>query len=108
MQSEDIQDLLKNDFEALSARLETDRFTQRLSYRLEKKRRARIGVIAFAGGLGAAFAATQFAGVVNNIAPHIADTAPDVLSAGAAPHILATLVLACAIAVTALVVRQEA
>lgn len=108
MPSDNIQDLLKDDFDGLAAQFEKDRFATRVLFRLSAKSRARQGVIFFAGGLGAAFAATQFSGVVDAISVHLAETsfiANPVM--GDISQIAATLLLAGALAATALVLRQE-
>ncbi len=107
MPSDAIEDLLKTDFDALADKLDRDRFADRLLFKLGARQRARLGVVAFAGGLGAAFAASQFVEVVNSIAPSLAASAPE-LGAGQTPQFLATLLLAGALAMTALVVRQDA
>ena len=111
MPSESIEDLLKTDFDALAGQFEQDRFAQRLLFKLGAKRRARIGAVAFAGGLGAAFAASQFSSVVSSLAPSLTlglnETAPGIAAAGVSPHVLAAFVLAGALAATTLVLRQD-
>jgi hypothetical protein len=107
MPSDTIEDLLKKDFEDLSAKLEKDRFTERILFKLGAKRRARLGVVCFAGGLGAAFAASQFMGVVKSVAPALAMTEPEAIATGISPELLATMMLAVLLAGTAFVLRQE-
>ncbi|WP_428409730.1 hypothetical protein [Hyphococcus sp.] len=107
MSSDEIEDLLKTDFDALAARLERDRFAERILFKLGAKRRARLGIVAFAGGLGAAFAASQFMSVATAIAPALSETAPEMAAAGLSPHLLAVFMLAGALAATALVLRQD-
>lgn len=107
MPADEIEELLKNDFQALEARFERDRFAERLLFKLGAKRRARLGVVAFAGGLGAAFAASQFMSVAAALAPALAETSPEMAAAGLSPHFLAVLMLAGALAATALVLRQD-
>lgn len=108
MPSDNLSDLLKDDFDGLAAELEKDKFAARVLFKLSAKSRARQGVVFFAGGLGAAFAATQFSGVVETMSLHFSET-----SMGAAPvmgdisQIAATLLLAGALAATALVLRNE-
>ncbi|MAW79331.1 MAG: hypothetical protein CMI63_03775 [Parvularcula sp.] len=111
MPSDHIADLLKDDFDELTRARECDRFAERLLYKLGAKRRARLGVVTFAGGLGAAFAASQFTSVVSALAPALAESAPEMAPelamAGVSPQFLAILMLAGALAATALVLRQD-
>ena len=66
-------------------------------------------MVFFAGGLGAAFAATQFSGVVKTMSVHFAETPMGAVPAmGDISQIAATLLLAGALAATALVLRNEA
>ncbi|GJL92012.1 hypothetical protein [Hyphococcus sp.] len=108
MPSDSIEELLKSDFDALAKQLDRDRFAQRLLFKLGARQRARLGIVAFAGGLGAAFAASQFMGVVNSIAPSLVQSAPELATSGQTPQMLATFLLAGALAMTALVMRQDA
>jgi hypothetical protein len=108
MPSDSLEILLKSDFDALADKFERDRFASHLLFKLGARQRARLGIVAFAGGLGAAFAASQFMGVVNSIAPSLVQSAPELAAAGQTPQFLATLMLAGALAMTALVVRQDA
>ena len=108
MPADSIEELLKSDHDALAERFERDRFADRLLFRLGARHRARLGVVCFAGGLGAAFAASQFMGVVEMIAPSLAQSAPEIAIAAQASQVLAAVLLAGALAMTALVVRQEA
>ena len=114
MPSDFIERLMSEDFEAMRTRLEKDGFCERILRILEKKRRARIGVILAAGGLGAAFAGAQFTqitGVFASIAPvtseftSYAQTAG--LSSSFAPQLLAALAISVALLSTALVLRAE-
>lgn len=108
MPSDSIENFLKADFDALADELECDRFAQRLLFKLGARQRARLGIVAFAGGLGAAFAASQFVGVVNSIAPSLMQSAPEFAAPGQTSQLVATLMLASALVVTALVLRQDA
>jgi len=108
MPSDDIERLLKDDFAELSHRLEKDGFERRMLFKLGSRRRARLGIIAFAGGLGAAFAASQFTDIARVLAPYLPETttvaaAPDMMT-----QIASTLLFATAALATALVLRQEA
>jgi hypothetical protein len=107
MSGEPIEALLEADFNALADRLEKDRFAEHVLFRLGARRRARIGVVAFAGGLGAAFAASQFTDVVSLVAPALAQSAPDLAAAGLMSQLLTTLLFAGALTATALVLRRE-
>ena len=108
MLSDDIEKLLKSDFDDLTERLEKDRFAARILFKLSAKRRMRLGVVALASGLGAAFAASQFMGVVRSLAPSFAPSLPEGAVLGmAAPQIIATLMLGSALIATLLVLRQE-
>ena len=107
MPSDAIENILKDDFDTLADRLERDRFAARLLFKLGAKRRARLGVVAFSGGLGAAFAASQFTSVVSALAPALNDAAPEMAATGLSPQILAAFMLAGALAATALVLRQD-
>ncbi|PQA85942.1 hypothetical protein CW354_16265 [Marinicaulis flavus] len=102
-----MEDMLKTDFDALAGRLERDRFAERLLFKLGAKRRARLGIVAFASGLGAAVAASQFTSMVAALAPALAETPPEMDAAGVSPHLLAAFILAGALAATALVLRQD-
>ncbi len=108
-QADNLSDLLKNDFDGLTARYEQDRFAERVLFKLTAKSRARQGVVFFAGGLGAAFAASQFTGVVDMISVYVAETSPNAnVLVGDVSQFVATLLLAGALAATAMVLRQEA
>lgn len=107
MPSDAIEDLLKADSDALTDRFERDRFTARILFKLGAKRRARLGVVGFAGGIGAAFAASQFMSVVSALAPALGEAAPDMAATGFSPQLLAVMMLAGALAATALVLRQD-
>ena len=108
MPSDSTETLLKSDFDTLADKFERDRFADRLLFKLGARRRARLGIVAFAGGLGAAFAASQFMGVVNSITPSLVQSAPEFAAVGQTPQLLATFMLAGALAMTALVLRQDA
>ncbi len=108
MPADSIEALLKSDHDALAERYERDRFADRLLFRLGARHRARLGVVCFAGGLGAAFAASQFMSVVHSIAPSLAQSTPDIAATGQIPQAFAVVLLAGALAMTALVVRQDA
>lgn len=107
MPSDAIEDLLKSDFDDLTAQLENDRFAGRMLFKLGAQRRARLGIIAFAGGIGAAFAASQFSDVVSTITAPLNLAAPE-LAAGLTSQLFATLTLAGVLVATALVLRQDA
>ncbi|WP_375203916.1 hypothetical protein [Hyphococcus sp.] len=107
MSSDPVEDILKSDFDALADRLTRDRFAERILFKLGARQRARLGVVAFAGGIGAAFAASQFTGFVSALAPALGNAAPEMASAGLSPHLLAALMLAGALTATALVLRQD-
>lgn len=107
MPSDQIEDLLKADFDAAAEKFERDRFAARMLFKLGARRRARLGVVALAGGFGAAFAASQFMEVVTSLAPALGQTAPDIAAAGFTPHLFATLILGGALATTALVLRHD-
>lgn len=107
MPSDDIETMLRADFEDLSAGFENDRFTEKLLYRLGVRRRARMGVIGLAGAFGAGLAASQFANVVGAIAPSLAASAPAGPAFDLSTQLAATLILAGALAATAMVLRQD-
>jgi len=108
MSSDPIENALKADFEALTDRLERDRFAERMLFKLGAQRRARLGVVAFAGGLGAAFAASQFTGVVSALARTLGAAAtPELTNAGLSPYFLAAFMLGGALVATTLVLRQD-
>ncbi len=109
MPSDNIETLLRADFDDLAGRLENDRFVKRVQFKLTARNRARLGVIGLAGGLGAAFAASQFSDLGRLAAPYLAEALPS-YSGGvdAATQLSAAVVLAAAVIVTALVLRQDA
>lgn len=108
MPSDDITELLQQDFDDLSSRLERDGFERRLLFRLGAKRRARLGVIGLAGGLGAAFAASQFANLGGLLAPYLADASPSLMTSEATAQIAGSMLLAMGALMTALVLRRDA
>ena len=71
MPEQDVIDLLKKDFETLSEEYEQDHFAQRIQYKLFARQRARMGVIGFAGGIGAALAASQMPTIVATVTPAV-------------------------------------
>ncbi len=108
MPSDDIEILLQADFDDLARRLEHDRFEKRLLLRLTARSRARLGVIGLAGGLGAAFSASQFADLGRLAAPYLAEVLPSyTVSVDTATQLSAAVVLAAAVITTALVLRQD-
>lgn len=107
MPSDRIDDLLTSDFDALTQSLERDRFAERLLFRLNARRRARLGCVLFACGLGAAFAASQFSSVVAALSDAFGAAAPQMTAAGFSPHLLAALMLSGALVATAFVLRQD-
>lgn len=107
MPSDRIEDLLTSDFDALTQALERDRFAERLLFRLSARRRARFGCIALACGLGAAFAASQFSGVVAALSNTFGAAAPQMTAAGFSPQLLAALMVSGALVATAFVLRQD-
>ncbi|NOX83216.1 MAG: hypothetical protein GXP06_09580 [Alphaproteobacteria bacterium] len=108
MPSDNIEMLLQADFDDLAGRLENDRFEKRLQFRLAARSRARLGVIGLAGGLGAAFAASQFADLGRLAAPYLAKALPSyTVSIDTATQLSAAVVLAAAVITTALVLRQD-
>jgi hypothetical protein len=109
MPSDEIETLLRADFDAVAGRLENDRFVKRLQFRLAARNRARLGVIGLAGGLGAAFAASQFAGLGRLATPYLAEVLPSyAVGIDTATQLSAAVVLAAAVIATALVLRQDA
>lgn len=107
MSSDPIENALKADLEALTERLGRDRFAERILFKLGAQRRARLGVVAFAGGLGAAFAASQFTGVVSALARTLGATTPEFALAGLSPQVLAAFMISGALLATTLVLRQD-
>ena len=107
MPSDQIEDLLKADFDALSDKYEKDRFSEHVLFKLGARRRARLGVVTLAGGVGAGFAASQFTGVVQSMASALGQTTPDLAAAGLTPQLAVAFVLALALASTALVLRHD-
>ncbi len=109
MPSDDIEMLLRSDFDELADRLESDRFVKRLQFKLTARNRARLGVIGLAGGLGAAFAASQFVGLGHLAAPYMTDAMPAYAGGvDTATQLTAAVILAAAVIATALVLRQDA
>jgi hypothetical protein len=109
MPSDEIETLLRADFDAVAGRLENDRFVKRLQFKLIARNRARLGVIGLAGGLGAAFAASQFAGLGRLATPYLAEVLPSYAgNIDTATQLSAAVVLAAAVIATALVLRQDA
>lgn len=107
MPSDDIETLLARDFERMVELNEQDAFLRKLTFRLHVKNRARLGVVTFAGGLGAAFAASQFGDIVGLMAPVIPDTASGLLSSGLLTQVAGAMVVGLAVLTTALVMRNE-
>ena len=107
MPSDNVEDLLKSDFDALTQALDRDRFAERLLFRLSARRRARLGCVALACGLGAAFAASQFSSVVAALSGAFAAGTPQMAAAGFSPQLLAALMLSGALVATAFVLRQD-
>lgn len=104
MQDDDVSKLLKNDFENLSAKFEKDEFARRILYKLHKKQRARLGVIAFTAGIGAAFAASQVPAMIASLTPAVST---ETQQAWLNPQLLATMMLAALLCATAFLLRQE-
>lgn len=107
MPSENMEDRLKTDFDALAASLEKDRFAQNTLSKLNAVQRRRLGVIGCAAALGAVIAASQFMNVVRSIAPALTPGANAVEPAGPVALTLAALIVASALMATAFVLRQE-
>ncbi len=108
MPTDDITTLLKQDYDTLSAKLESDGFERKLLFKIGSRDRARMGIVGIAGGLGAALAASQFANVGSLLAPYLADSASPLLANDVTIQIAGAMVLgACTIA-TAMVLRRDA
>lgn len=107
MPSDEIATLLKQDNDDLTARLENDAFQRRLMFKLGARQRARLGVVGLAGGLGAAFAASQFSSLGELLATYLGETSPALTSQATVQIAGAALLGACAI-LTALVLRKDA
>ncbi len=108
MPTDDVTALLKQDFDALSGKLEHDGFERRLLFKIGSRDRARMGIVGIAGGLGAALAASQFANLGNLLTPYLTNSASPLVANDATIQIAGAMVLgACAIA-TALVLRRDA
>lgn len=102
MQTDDIERMLKTDFDEHVRQLENDRFAERMLHKFAVMKRRRHGVIIGAGVLGSLIAASQFMTVVQSVTPALSDNANS-----PAYQILMVLVLGSALAASALVLRQE-
>ena len=109
MPSDDITELLREDFDAQCDEFEHDEFLRRTLFKLESKRRARLGLVACAGGVGAAFAAAQFSGVAAVIGGYLLEATPEgsALPVSTIAQFAAMGVFAGALALTGMVMRQE-
>ncbi len=108
MPTDDITNLLKQDFDALLVDLEDDGFERRLLFKIGSRDRARMGIVGIAGGLGAALAASQFASLGNLLTPYLTNSASPLVANNTTIQIAGAMVLgACTIA-TALVLRKDA
>ncbi len=107
MSTDEIANLLKQDFDALSAKLERDGFERRLLFKLGARDRARLGIVGIAGGLGAALAASQFANLGNLLAPYLSDGASPLVASSTMIQIVGAMVLGACTLATALVLRRE-
>ena len=108
MPTDDIATLLKQDFDALSSKLESDGFERRLMFKLGARDRARLGVIGIAGGLGAALAASQFANLGNLLAPYLANSGSSLVASNTTIQIAGAMILGACTLTTALVLRRDA
>lgn len=102
MSVDDIERMLKDDFDDHARRLENDRFAERLLFKFRAKRQRRHGVIIGVGIVGALIAASQFMNVVQSITPSVAENANS-----GAYQIVTILIMASALAASAMVLRQE-
>ena len=102
MHDDKIARMLKDDFEDHAQRLDNDRFTRRVMFRLGAMRRRRHGAIIGAGALGALIAASQFQGAVQSIAPSLAERAH-----GDLHQLLAMVMVGGVMAASAFVLHQE-
>ncbi|MEZ5895084.1 MAG: hypothetical protein R3C51_01670 [Parvularculaceae bacterium] len=115
----EIENLLTDDFARLLRRFNNDEFTTKLLARLKSADRLRVVGVGAAGGVGAAFAASQFGAVADlfaRTAPKAAmalkpDSAFAAISADAAimttPTVLAALAFAIVGVATALVMPNS-
>lgn len=102
MSVDDIERMLKEDFDDHARRLENDRFTERLLFKLRARRQRRHGVLIGVGIVGALIAASQFMKVVQSITPSIVENANS-----DAYQIITIIIIASALAASAFVLRQE-
>lgn len=107
MQSDDIAKLIQDDFEETLTRYENDAFADRVLFKLESKRRARLGVIALSGGLGAAFAASQFSEYLQLVTAELSDAASQTPASAAPFELVALIILAGAMASVVAIMRQD-
>lgn len=105
-----IEALLSKDFSTLVKRLDADGFAERVLRNIQGVERQRLIVVGGAGALGAAIAASQFqslSGAFREAIPALADIAVAdsavTLDTGAAPMVIAALLLALVGGATALI-----
>lgn len=108
MPTDEITNMLKQDFDALSNELESDGFERRLLFKLGARDRARMGIVGIAGGLGAALAASQFANLGSLLAPYLANSGSPLVANNATIQIAGAVVLGACTLATALVLRRDA
>ena len=106
MSEQNLEQLLRNDFDAVTAAYEKDGFERKLLFKLEAKQRARMGVIAFAGGIGAALAASQFNGLFDLLVTQL-PVSNDTIDTPLLPYMAGALMLAGSAMAAAFIMRRE-
>lgn len=105
----EIEKMIAADFEALSARLETDDFAGRALGKLKGAERFRLALVGGAGAGGAALASSQFealAAAIGEAAPMLASVSMngEDFATGLSPTLIAALCFAVVGGATALIV----
>lgn len=107
MQDDRLTALLAADIDKTAASFEQDGFADKVLTRIRGKQRGRAGILIAAGAVGAALAAAQFQQLLGVATSHAVNIGVQNTYITISPTILASAVIACALLVTVLVVRQE-
>ena len=101
-----VESLLAQDFDALTERYQRDGFERDLLFKLDSKRRIRMGIIVFAGGIGAALAATQSYGFIELLSSQMAEEAQTPI-AFLQPEMLAAMALAVVASASVFLMQRD-
>ena len=107
MRDDELTAMLREDFETCATQYENDAFSHALRRRLDARMRARKGVLAIAGLLGAGIAAAQFSRLLESTSQSAMLGSLTAQGFQVSSVLTASLIIAAAAVATAIVLQRE-